>query len=95
MCVCLVLVVCACGVVQAYTALCMLCVVQIDFTMCSGLLFALVMVLFFFGWATLITYYVWGYNRVRGRRENVCVCVCVGGGGGHTEWWQARTAVKT
>ncbi|KAL8618472.1 hypothetical protein ACOMHN_049889 [Nucella lapillus] len=37
---------------------------KIDFTMCSGLLFALVMVLFFFGWACLITYYVWGYNSI-------------------------------
>ncbi|CAG5123617.1 unnamed protein product [Candidula unifasciata] len=33
---------------------------KIDFTMCSGLLFVLVMVLFFFGWACLITFYAWG-----------------------------------
>ncbi|XP_059172602.1 protein lifeguard 2-like [Physella acuta] len=37
---------------------------KIDFTMCSGLLFALVMVLFFFGWACLITYYAWGYSHI-------------------------------
>ncbi|XP_076437516.1 protein lifeguard 2-like isoform X2 [Babylonia areolata] len=37
---------------------------KIDFTMCSGLLFALLMVLFFFGWACLITYYIWGYNHI-------------------------------
>ncbi|KAK7481056.1 hypothetical protein BaRGS_00027692 [Batillaria attramentaria] len=37
---------------------------KIDFTMCSGLLFALVMVLFFFGWACLISYYAWGYNSI-------------------------------
>lgn len=37
---------------------------KIDFTLCSGLLFALVMVLFFFGWACLITYYAFGYNRI-------------------------------
>ncbi|BFZ22459.1 hypothetical protein BsWGS_25499 [Bradybaena similaris] len=33
---------------------------KIDFTMCSGLLFVLVMVLFFFGWACLITNFAWG-----------------------------------
>jgi len=33
---------------------------RIDFTMCAGVLFALVMVLFFFGWACLITYLVVG-----------------------------------
>lgn len=37
---------------------------KVDFTMCSGLLFALVMVLFFFGWACMITYYCWGYNHI-------------------------------
>ncbi|XP_067686197.1 protein lifeguard 2-like [Haliotis asinina] len=37
---------------------------KIDFTMCSGLLFVLVMVLFFFGWACLITFYTVGYNRI-------------------------------
>ena len=40
------------------------CVFQIDFTMCSGLLFALVMVLFFFGWSCLIVYLTIGYNYV-------------------------------
>ncbi|KAK7481055.1 hypothetical protein BaRGS_00027691 [Batillaria attramentaria] len=37
---------------------------KIDFTVCSGLLFALVMVLFWFGWTCLITYYAWGYNYI-------------------------------
>ncbi|KAL8593463.1 hypothetical protein ACOMHN_000778 [Nucella lapillus] len=37
---------------------------KVDFTLCSGLLFALVMVLFFFGWACMITYYCWGYNHI-------------------------------
>lgn len=31
---------------------------KIDFTMCSGLLFCLVMVLFFFGWSCLVFYFV-------------------------------------
>jgi len=35
---------------------------RIDFTMCFGLLFALVMVLFFFGWACLITWLIVGDN---------------------------------
>ncbi|XP_046330662.2 protein lifeguard 2-like [Haliotis rufescens] len=37
---------------------------KIDFTMCSGLLFVLVMVLFFFGWSCLFTFYAYGYNRI-------------------------------
>lgn len=37
---------------------------KIDFTMCSGLLFALLMVLIFFGFACMITYYAFGYNRI-------------------------------
>ena len=32
--------------------------------MCSGLLFAFSMVLFFFGISVIITYSVWGYNYV-------------------------------
>lgn len=35
---------------------------KIDFTMCSGLLFALVMVLFFFAWSCLIFYLVFPAN---------------------------------
>ncbi|XP_076455617.1 protein lifeguard 2-like [Babylonia areolata] len=37
---------------------------KIDFTLCSGLLFALVMVLFFFGIACMVTFYCWGYNHI-------------------------------
>lgn len=37
---------------------------KIDFTMCSGLLFALVMVLFFFGWSVMIVYFTVGYNYI-------------------------------
>ncbi|XP_041371669.1 protein lifeguard 2-like isoform X2 [Gigantopelta aegis] len=37
---------------------------KIDFTMCSGLLFVLVMVLFFFGWSSLIVYHTAGYNAI-------------------------------
>ncbi|XP_033724967.1 protein lifeguard 3-like [Pecten maximus] len=37
---------------------------KIDFTMCSGLLFVLVMVLFFFGWSVLIVYYTVGFNYI-------------------------------
>ncbi|XP_035825955.1 protein lifeguard 2 [Aplysia californica] len=37
---------------------------KIDFTMCSGLLFVLVMVFFFFGWACLITNLTWGTSHI-------------------------------
>ncbi|KAI8737978.1 protein lifeguard 3 isoform X2 [Biomphalaria glabrata] len=37
---------------------------KIDFTLCSGLLFVLVMALFFFGWSCLIVYYALGYNYI-------------------------------
>lgn len=37
---------------------------KIDFTMCSGLLFALVMVLFLFGISCIIVYATVGYNRI-------------------------------
>lgn len=37
---------------------------KIDFTMCSGLLFALVMVLFMFGISCIIVYATVGYNRI-------------------------------
>ncbi|KAL5010826.1 hypothetical protein ScPMuIL_013131 [Solemya velum] len=37
---------------------------KIDFTMCTGLLFALMMVLIFFGFSCLIVYYTMGYNRI-------------------------------
>lgn len=37
---------------------------KIDFTMCSGLLFALVMVLFFFGFSCIIVYVTVGYNYI-------------------------------
>ncbi|XP_048779974.1 protein lifeguard 3-like isoform X2 [Ostrea edulis] len=37
---------------------------KIDFTMCSGFLFALVMVLFFFGWSCLIVYFTIGYSYI-------------------------------
>jgi hypothetical protein len=37
---------------------------KIDFTMCSGLIFALAMVLFFFGIACMITYFVSGPNYI-------------------------------
>ncbi|XP_052803950.1 protein lifeguard 3-like isoform X2 [Mya arenaria] len=37
---------------------------KIDFTMCSGLLFALVMVLFLFGIACMITYLTVGYSLI-------------------------------
>ncbi|PVD35856.1 hypothetical protein C0Q70_02825 [Pomacea canaliculata] len=37
---------------------------KIDFTLCSGLLFVLVMVLFFFGWACMISYYAWGHGAI-------------------------------
>lgn len=37
---------------------------KIDFTMCTGLLFALCMVLFFFGFSCLIVYYTAGYNYI-------------------------------
>jgi len=37
---------------------------KIDFTMCSGLIFALSMVLFFFGFACIIVYSVWGPNYI-------------------------------
>ncbi|KAK7092847.1 protein lifeguard 3-like [Littorina saxatilis] len=37
---------------------------KIDFTMCSGCLFVLLMVLIFCGFACSITFYVWGYNRI-------------------------------
>ncbi|KAJ8307268.1 hypothetical protein KUTeg_015352 [Tegillarca granosa] len=37
---------------------------KIDFTMCSGLLFALLMVLIFFGFSCIIVYATIGYNRI-------------------------------
>ncbi|CAH1773535.1 unnamed protein product [Owenia fusiformis] len=37
---------------------------KIDFTLCSGLLFALVMVLFFFGIACMIVMFTIGYNHI-------------------------------
>lgn len=37
---------------------------KIDFTMCSGLLFALCMVLIFFGFSCIIVYATIGYNRI-------------------------------
>lgn len=37
---------------------------KIDFTMCSGLLFVLVIVLFFFGWSVMIVYYTVGFNYI-------------------------------
>jgi len=48
-----------------YAYSCSGCVdVQIDFTMCSGLIFAAAMTLFFFGFACMIFYLVAGYSRV-------------------------------
>ncbi|KAK6182340.1 hypothetical protein SNE40_010049 [Patella caerulea] len=37
---------------------------KIDFTLCSGLLFVLVMVLFMFGLLTIILRFAFGYNRI-------------------------------
>ncbi|KAH9498725.1 Protein lifeguard 2 [Bulinus truncatus] len=37
---------------------------KIDFTMCSGLLFVLVMALFFFGWSCLIVFYAAGPSYI-------------------------------
>ncbi|XP_021362486.1 protein lifeguard 3-like [Mizuhopecten yessoensis] len=37
---------------------------KIDFTMCSGLLFVLVMVLFFFGWSVMIVYFTIGFSYI-------------------------------
>lgn len=37
---------------------------KIDFTMCTGLLFALVMVLFFFGFSVMIVYLTIGYSYI-------------------------------
>ncbi|KAK7092843.1 hypothetical protein V1264_008528 [Littorina saxatilis] len=37
---------------------------KIDFTMYSGCLFVLMMVLILFGFACSITFYIWGYNRI-------------------------------
>lgn len=37
---------------------------KIDFTMCSGMLFVLVMVLFFFGWSVMIVYFTIGFSYI-------------------------------
>ncbi|XP_041371514.1 protein lifeguard 2-like [Gigantopelta aegis] len=37
---------------------------KIDFTMCAGFLFVLVMVLFFFGWSCLFIFYTVGYSAI-------------------------------
>ncbi|XP_060065997.1 protein lifeguard 2-like [Ylistrum balloti] len=37
---------------------------KVDFTMCHGLLFVLVMVLFFFGWSVLIVYLTIGFSYI-------------------------------
>ena len=38
---------------------------QIDFTLCSGMIFVATIVVFIFGFAVSIAHFLFGYNRVR------------------------------
>lgn len=47
-----------------------------DFTMCGGLLFMLVLVLFMFGISCIIVYATVGYSYVSGRSMNMSLFPC-------------------